>query len=65
MNRENILKEIQALYPPCRGIRCEKGNVEFALDSTYGDQWFPYYILPKKASDYVHCLIKTGAFNAS
>lgn len=47
------LEELQNIYKPVQGLRNNNGSIEFALDSTYGLQWFPINRLPERAEKFL------------
>lgn len=52
-----LLDEIKEIYPYCGGLRRNGDMIEFALATSEGIHWFPYYRLPVKAQKYIQSLI--------
>jgi hypothetical protein len=45
---DDLFLQVKEIWPSCEGIRKSSHGYEFALDSTYGLQWFPVFQSPGK-----------------
>jgi len=48
------LAELRKIFPYCAGLRVNKGNVEFALETIFNVlEWFPYWRMPEHAQKWI------------
>jgi hypothetical protein len=59
----DLEEEVRKIWPSFKKWRSYRGDTQWSLETTFGDEWFPIFLAPKKVEKYVRAYLKTHEFD--